>query len=249
MAALLMQALDGELAEISERWMHANQASDVVVVQAEGTESHETSEGNNGKGDIADGIDEHHHPSHGDETHGHSHLAVRPPADMGHVRKVISAICMEFGVTFHSIFVGVAVGLTTNTELKPLMVALFFHQLFEGMALGSRLVDAKFGDSLERGLAVMFAVSAPLGMVVSTIAVSVSKDAISGGKFVTTLAILNSFCGGILLYLAFNLLLNDFTSDMKAYGARGEGKLKRKIILYVALWTGMLLMALVGKWL
>ncbi|EPY37794.1 solute carrier family 39 (zinc transporter), member 1/2/3, partial [Angomonas deanei] len=240
MAALLMQALDGELAEISERWMHANQASDVVVMQAEGTESHETSEGNNGKGDIADGIDEHHHPSHGDETHGHSHLAVRPPADMGHVRKVISAICMEFGVTFHSIFVGVAVGLTTNTELKPLMVALFFHQLFEGMAprlpSGGRQVLAILW---REAFAVMFAVSAPLGMVVSTIAVSVSKDAISGGKFVTTLAILNSFCGGILLYLAFNLLLNDFTADMKTYGARGEGKLKRKIILYVALWTGM----------
>lgn len=63
---------------------------------------------------------------------------------MNSIRRVIAAVCMEFGVTLHSVFVGLAVGFTTNDELKPLLVALIFHQMFEGMAMGSRLVDAEF---------------------------------------------------------------------------------------------------------
>ncbi|KPI84325.1 iron/zinc transporter protein-like protein [Leptomonas seymouri] len=184
------------------------------------------------------------------EAHGHQHLAVSVPMDMGSIRRVISAICMEFGVTLHSVFVGLAVGLTTDAELKPLMVALVFHQLFEGMAMGSRLVDANFEGNLETYLALVFSVSAPLGMAAATIAVSVSRDAMSGPGFVTMMAILDSFCGGILLYLAFTLLLGDFVADLKHYCADDlPGRRLRKVVLFSALWLGMGLMAFVGKWL
>ncbi|EPY29088.1 solute carrier family 39 (zinc transporter), member 1/2/3 [Strigomonas culicis] len=265
-AALLMQTLDQEMAATAERWMqvgrHSHEQDHHVVIE-DTPEAHPLL---GGGGEEQDGTmddsatgqsvtprragssrsssDAHDHH----EGHGHQHLFVMPPADMGHIRRVISAVCMEFGVTLHSVFVGITVGLTTNTELKPLLVALFFHQLFEGMALGSRLVDASFGGKLEYILALVFSVSAPFGMIVSTIAVSISKSAMSGTRFVTTMAILDALCGGILLYLAFTLLLNDFVDDMKTYGARGAGHLKRKLILYAALWIGMLLMAFVGKW-
>jgi solute carrier family 39 (zinc transporter), member 1/2/3 len=64
------------------------------------------------------------------------------------------------------------------------------------------------------------------------------------------MAILDSLCGGILLYLAFTLLLGDFVADMKHYCADElEGRRTRKVVLYVALWFGMGLMAFVGKWL
>lgn len=68
--------------------------------------------------------------------------------DMNQLRRVIAAICMEFGVTLHSLFVGLDVGLTTDRSLKPLLIALVFHQMFEGMSMGSRLVDAKFHIAL-----------------------------------------------------------------------------------------------------
>ncbi|CAJ1033257.1 ZIP Zinc transporter, putative, partial [Leishmania shawi] len=127
----------------------------------------------------------HYSLEHSDEaaSHGHQHLSVAPPPDMGSITRVISAVCMEFGVTLHSVFVGLTVGLTTDSELKPLIVALVFHQLFEGMAMGSRLADAKFRTILDIVLALVFAISAPAGMAAAAIAVSVSPAAMSGSGF------------------------------------------------------------------
>ncbi|AIO00876.2 iron/zinc transporter protein-like protein [Leishmania panamensis] len=192
------------------------------------------------------------HQHHSDEAaaHGHQHLSVAPPPDMGSITRVISAVCMEFGVTLHSVFVGLTVGLTTDSELKPLIVALVFHQLFEGMAMGSRLADAKFRTILDIVLALVFAISAPAGMAAAAIAVSVSPAAMSGSGFVTLIAVLDTLCGGILLYLAFTLLLGDFVADVRHYCADGQRyRIAKKITLFVALWVGMGLMALVGNWL
>ncbi|EPY24320.1 solute carrier family 39 (zinc transporter), member 1/2/3 [Strigomonas culicis] len=200
-----------------------------------------------------------------DVPHGHSH-AFEMPDDKSQLRRIIAAICMEFGVTLHSVFVGLALALNSDAELKPLLIAIVFHQLFEGMSLGSRLVDAKFRVALDIILALIFSISAPLGMVAATIAVNVRPDAMSGPAFVMMLAILNSFCAGILLYLAFNLLFIDFTADVKLFSAPTIHPLHmryekdptdnvnrhpkaKKVILFVALWMGMGLMALVGKWL
>ncbi|CBZ29368.1 iron/zinc transporter protein-like protein [Leishmania mexicana MHOM/GT/2001/U1103] len=183
-------------------------------------------------------------------AHGHQHLSVTPPRDMNSIRYVVSAVCMEFGVTLHSVFVGLDVGLKRDSELKPLLVALVFHQLFEGMAVGSRLVDAKFSTTLDIVLVLVFSLSAPAGMAAAAIAVSVSPSAMSGSGFATVVAVLDTLCGGILLYLAFTLLLGDFVADVKHYC--GDGQRRRtlkKVILFVALWVGMGLMALVGNWL
>ncbi|KAG5471529.1 hypothetical protein LSCM1_01623 [Leishmania martiniquensis] len=193
---------------------------------------------------------EHHDHCGEGVSHGHQHLTVTPPLNMGSVRRVISALCMEFGVTLHSVFVGLTVGLTTDSELKPLLIALVFHQLFEGMAMGSRLADAAFKGNLDIILALVFSVSAPVGMAAAAIAVSVSPSAMSGGGFVTLVAVLDTLCGGILLYLAFTLLLGDFVADVKHYCADGQPyRVAKKVTLFAAVWVGMGLMALVGNWL
>ncbi|KAF8283125.1 hypothetical protein TcBrA4_0077750 [Trypanosoma cruzi] len=67
---------------------------------------------------------------------------------------------MEFGVTLHSVFIGLTVGITSDAETKALLVALVFHQMFEGLALGSRLADASMRISLELLLALIFSISA-----------------------------------------------------------------------------------------
>ncbi|KAK7199592.1 iron/zinc transporter protein-like protein [Novymonas esmeraldas] len=273
-AVLLMQALDMQLADIAERWMKAKMREDEEAAAGTAPENQpsdkyrelpaEVEVGPCGAGAKPDvtvaAVDEperesdnahelHRHRGEAVE-HGHQHLSVAPPRDMGAIRRVISAVCMEFGVTLHSLFVGLTVGLTTDDELKPLLVALVFHQLFEGMAMGSRLADAEFKGSLDIVLALVFAFSAPLGMAAATIAVSVSPGAMSGGGFVSMIAVLDVFCGGILLYLAFTLLLGDFVADVKRYcGEDQKYRLLKKAILFAAVWIGMGLMALVGNWL
>lgn len=46
------------------------------------------------------------------------------------MQKTISAYLLEFGVTVHSVFIGLTVGVTDNTSLKALLVALVFHQVY-----------------------------------------------------------------------------------------------------------------------
>lgn len=229
-------------------------------VNFNGDSSDDMQNGDNGAAAAADGkphkhLGHHHDDDEDSHEHmhlpgcGHSHELVLPE-EMGQLRRVIAAICMEFGITLHSLFVGIDIGLTTDRDLKPLLVALVFHQLFEGMSMGSRLVDARFRLALDFTLTMVFSFSAPIGMSAATIAVSVNPNSMSGGGFVMMMGILDGFCGGILLYLAFNLLFIDFTGEMKAHCAPGSPHATgKKVGMFVALWIGMGLMALVGKWL
>ncbi|GET91312.1 iron/zinc transporter protein-like protein [Leishmania tarentolae] len=264
-AVLLMQAVDMQLAETAERWMRARQKKEEGTAKVDGSSSdgRKNTSGECGAQPTATvammddcevplttlSPDQHHHcdtPA----AHGHPHASVVPPRDMGTLRYVVSAVCMEFGVTLHSVFVGLDVGLKSDKDLKPLIVALVFHQLFEGMAVGSRLVDAKFSATLDVVLALVFSFSAPIGMAAAAIAVAVSPSAMSGSGFASVVAVLDTLCGGILLYLAFTLLLGDFVADVKHYCCDGQRhRLLKKITLFVAVWMGMGLMALVGNWL
>lgn len=250
LAALMMHAVDFKLGDIAQAWLKKQQGA---LPPEGGAES--AAQGDHeglSKSNVPCGADgEHGHNAVEPLVEGgHSHGGAAPPPTMGQLRRIIAAVSMEFGVTLHSIFVGLDMGLTTDASLKPLLVALVFHQLFEGMALGSRLVDAKFSFVLDMILATVFSVSAPLGMSISTAAVSIRKDAMAGGWFALMLGSLSSFCGGILLYLAFSLLFSDFTIEIKAHCSDGMPRRKaKKIAMFVSLWSGMLTMALIGKWL
>ena len=41
----------------------------------------------------------------------------------------------------HSVIIGIALGTISDSKWKTLLIALVFHQLFEGMALGSRISE------------------------------------------------------------------------------------------------------------
>jgi zinc transporter 1/2/3 len=74
---------------------------------------------------------------------------------------------LEFGITIHSIFIGVRNGVVGDDELKTLLVALSFHQFFEGVALGSRIVDAEIKSLAHEALMMLvFSISAPLGIAI-----------------------------------------------------------------------------------
>ncbi|KAG5500522.1 hypothetical protein JKF63_03616 [Porcisia hertigi] len=180
---------------------------------------------------------------------GHSH-GVAAPEDMPAVQRVVAALCMEFGVTLHSVFVGLALAMSNGADLRALIIALVFHQLFEGLAMGARLADASFRLSVGLVLMLVFSLSAPIGIAAGTGAVMASRDAFSGTTYAFVSAILDSVCGGIMLYIAFNLLFLDFPHDLRVHcGVRSKFGVVKRIGLYAALWLGAGLMALMGKWL
>lgn len=83
-------------------------------------------------------------------------------------RKVVEAYVTEFAISVHSIFVGFAVGVVGAPEIEILTIALVFHQFFEGIATGGRVVDAKFSRLNEGALVFIFSISAPVGIAIGT---------------------------------------------------------------------------------
>lgn len=57
-----------------------------------------------------------------------------------HRRKLLAQCALlECGILFHSIFIGMALAVATGSEQIILLIAISFHQTFEGLALGSRI--------------------------------------------------------------------------------------------------------------
>ena len=156
--------------------------------------------------------------------------------------KVLAAIMMEFGVTVHSIFIGLAVGVASDDDLRSLLVALVFHQFFEGVALGSRLAAADFATSLEATMSFVFTISAPVGIAIGAAIVGTSQLDAGSPTFLLTQGSFDGICGGILLYLGFGLLFVDFPRDLE--NAKGW---RVRVGFMISLWTGAGLMAFIGE--
>lgn len=72
---------------------------------------------------------------------------------------------LEGGILFHSVFVGITVSLTIEGYLI-LVIAIVFHQMFEGLGLGSRIAEVPYPKGSWRPwiLVLAFGTTAPLGM-------------------------------------------------------------------------------------
>jgi len=180
-------------------------------------------------------------PSKNEREHGHVHSLLLIKG----IHKTISAYLLEFGVTIHSVFIGLENGIVPETELKTLMVALCFHQLFEGIALGSRIADANLPSHWhEFLLSFIFSIAAPIGITVG-VGVTTTLNP-SGETFLLVQGTFDAVCSGILLYIGLLLLLKDFPEDLKEYC--GSNKYK-KMGMFFALYVGAGLMAFIGKYL
>jgi zinc transporter 1/2/3 len=173
--------------------------------------------------------------------HGHSHGAVLTAGN-----PLLAVIMLEIAMTTHSVIIGLAVGLAVDADFVPLLVALVFHQFFEGIALGARLFETDFSGLVSVFLALLFALSAPAGMAIGTGLIAGGGIATRSVAFLVTTGVLDGLCAGILLYIGFSLLLGDFSADIKKYGG-GHGLGKAALI--AALWVGAGAMAVIGRWL
>jgi zinc transporter 1/2/3 len=52
---------------------------------------------------------------------------------------------LELGIVVHSVIIGISLGASKDpSTIKPLVVALSFHQMFEGMGLGGCIVQVPY---------------------------------------------------------------------------------------------------------
>jgi zinc transporter ZupT len=136
-----------------------------------------------------------------DQVQGHSHGgALSIPADA----RTISTYLLEFGCTMHSVIVGISLGIESD-KFTVLLVALVFHQAFEGFALGARFAELQLRGWSEISLATIYCLSAPIGMVIG-IATASSYNPKSERALYTT-GFMDATSSGILLYVGFNMVL------------------------------------------
>lgn len=74
---------------------------------------------------------------------------------------------LEGGILFHSVFVGMTISITIDGFII-LLVAILFHQMFEGLGLGSRIAAVPYPKGSIRPwvLVVAFGTTAPIGQAI-----------------------------------------------------------------------------------
>ncbi|KAG7390545.1 high-affinity Zn(2+) transporter zrt1 [Phytophthora pseudosyringae] len=159
------------------------------------------------------------------------------------IRRKIATLIFEVGVVFHSVIIGLDLGVTAGSEFKTLLAALCFHQFFEGVAIGSSALSSLESKSKLFMVNFVFAVTTPIGQVVG-IAIRSTYSA-SSTTSLWVQGILNCVAGGILLYTGLVELL---TYNMTTNGQFLSRPAPQRFAMYFCLWLGAGLMALIGKW-
>ena len=61
------------------------------------------------------------------------------------------------GIIVHSVVIGLGIGASPSVcTIRPLVAAMCFHQLFEGMGLGGCILQAEYGLKMRAGLVFFF---------------------------------------------------------------------------------------------
>ncbi|KAI5867937.1 ZIP zinc/iron transport family [Durotheca rogersii] len=175
-------------------------------------------------------------------SHQRSHQDDDPSA---FAAQLIGIFILEFGVIFHSIFIGLTLAVA-GEEFTVLYIVLVFHQTFEGLGLGSRLATAQWPRSkswMPYFLAFGYALSTPIAIaaglgVRSTLQPGTSRSLIINGIF-------DSISAGILIYTGLvELLAHEFMFN--SYMRNAGLKVQLSALFCVALGCG--LMAVLAEW-
>lgn len=159
--------------------------------------------------------------------------------------QLTSIFILEFGIIFHSVFIGLTLAVS-GEEFVTLYIVLVFHQTFEGLGLGSRLAEVPWPRSKRITpyfLAIGYGLSTPIAIAVG---LGVRNAYPPEGR--TTLivnGVFDSISAGILIYTALvELMAHEFmfSSSMK------KAPIRHVLAAFGLLCLGALLMALLGKW-
>ncbi|KAJ3543810.1 hypothetical protein NM208_g3381 [Fusarium decemcellulare] len=123
---------------------------------------------------------------------------------------------LEGGILFHSVFVGITIAMTTD-GLVVLLTAIMFHQMFEGLGLGSRIAAVPYPRGSIRPWLLVFAfgTTAPIGQAIGIMSRNSYNPESELGLIMV--GVFNAISSGLLIYAALvNLLVEDFLSEEAA---------------------------------
>ncbi|CAK7198471.1 hypothetical protein SEUCBS139899_001132 [Sporothrix eucalyptigena] len=166
-------------------------------------------------------------------------------SEFGFRKDIAAFLILEFGVLFHSVFIGLNLGVADNDDFDTLFPVLVFHQSFEGLGIGARLsainIPKRLGWlpwilCLAYGLTTPIAIAIGLGVRNTYDNSSFTANVVNG--------LFDSISAGILMYTGFvEMIARDFLFDPARTNDR-----KRLSFMVICLFLGAGIMALVGKW-
>lgn len=158
---------------------------------------------------------------------------------------LMQCVLLECGILFHSVFIGLALAVSTGSEQVILLIAIAFHQTFEGLALGSRIAAVGWKPKAIQPwlMALAYGCTTPLGQAIGIATRDLYDPASATGLMVV--GSFNAFSAGLLAYTSLvDLLSEDFLSDHSWRTLRGN----RRIFAMSLVFFGAFCMSLIGAW-
>ena len=184
-------------------------------------------------------------PPGGQDHLGHHRDHLEDDSHAVYAAQMTGLFILEFGVVFHSIFIGLTLAVTDDFVI--LLIVITFHQLFEGLGLGSRLATATWPAGARSAtpwvMGMLYALSTPVAIAVGLgvkggLAADPTKSLIVNGIF-------DSISAGILMYTALvELLAHEFMFNPEMHNA----PFSTQMYAYACVATGCGLMSLLAKW-
>ncbi|KIX01732.1 uncharacterized protein Z518_09458 [Rhinocladiella mackenziei CBS 650.93] len=172
-------------------------------------------------------------------------LSIELTPEQKHQKAVMQCILLEVGILFHSIFIGMALGVSAGSEFVVLLIAIIFHQTFEGLALGSRIAAIEWRRKVFQPwiMALAYGCTTPFGQALGMILHTLYNPESETGLLMV--GIMNAISSGLLIYASLvELLSEDFLSDESWRILRG----KKRVNACLLLFAGAFGMSFVGGW-
>ncbi|KAK3004481.1 hypothetical protein RJ639_017051 [Escallonia herrerae] len=184
---------------------------------------------------------------HTHASHGHAHgsaleESVQASGSSDLFRHRVISQVLELGIVVHSVIIGISLGASMSPKtIKPLVAALTFHQLFEGIGLGGCISQAKFKSRTIATMSIFFSLTTPVGIAIGFGISNVYNESSPTALIVE--GIFNAASAGILIYMALvDLLAADFMNP------RMQNNMKLQLGANLSLLLGSGFMSLLAKW-
>jgi len=170
---------------------------------------------------------------------GHSHLSLESTEKAN----AITVYILEAGIAVHSIIIGVDLGLTV-AEFQTLLIALVFHQFFEGIGLGYRLAELKSKNRIRPILnSLVYAFTTPIGVVIGILSQKYASPTDYVGA-VESKGVVNGLAAGILIYVALvDMIFVEYNSE-----SFRKLSVMKKVLNFAIFYLGAGIMAMIGVW-
>lgn len=156
---------------------------------------------------------------------------------------IVGIYLMEAGILVHSLLIGIALGVTTGTEFDTLLIALSFHQLFEGFAISAAAIEAGMRATKALLLAALYSITTPTGIAIGIGIRSTYNENSQTALYVE--GVFDSLSAGILIYVGLVELLSPLMTQSKWMR---EQRWYIQAFGFFSFYCGLVVMVVIGKW-